>query len=106
MESEDSEYSELLRRFVRGFLDVTIMRMLLDEPLWGYKLMNKLIEKYNVKVGPPVIYPLLDTMEEGGLIESEEVYSGKRKRKVYHVTPRGEEKVRSLEHVLTEFLGA
>jgi len=103
MSEEEPGLAELRTRFVRGFLDVTIMKMLLEEPLWGYKMMGVLRDRYGVKVGPPVIYPLLDSMEADRLILAEEVYSGKRKRKVYKVLPKGETMLKNMDRILKDF---
>ena len=103
MSEEEPGLAELRTRFVRGFLDVTIIMMLQEEPLWGYKMMGVLKDRYGVKVGPPVIYPLLDSMEADGLILAEEVYSGKRKRKVYRVLPKGETMLKNLDRIIKEF---
>ena len=100
----EEELCEKLRtRFARSFLDAVILRMLADEPLWGYRMMTMLREDLGVKVGPPVIYPLLDSMEADGLIEGSEVYVGRRRRKMYSVTKKGSEHLRCLEKVLSEF---
>jgi len=103
MTEEEPGLAELKTRFVRGFLDVTIMKMLLEEPIWGYKMMEVLRDRYGVKVSPPVIYPLLDSMEKNGLILAEEVYSGKRKRKVYKVLPKGETMLKNMDQILKKF---
>ncbi len=103
MSEEESDLAELKTRFVRGFLDVTIMKLLLEEPLWGYKMMEVLKDRFGVKVGPPVIYPILDSMEADGLILAEEVYSGKRKRKVYTVLPQGEAMLKNMDRILKDF---
>jgi len=103
MSEEEPGLAELRTRLVRGFLDVTIMKLLLDEPLWGYKMMEVLNDTYGVKVGPAVIYPLLDSMEADGLILAEEVYSGKRKRKVYKVLPQGEAVLKNMDRILKDF---
>lgn len=95
---------ELRRRFIRSFLDVMILHMLSSEPLWGYRMMNMLKEKFGIKVGPPVIYPLLDSMETDGLIEKEVVYEGRRRRNMYSATSKGIETVRCLEKILADFV--
>ena len=91
---------------MRSFLDLTVMHMLLDEPLWGYRIMSKMMETYSIKVGPPVIYPLLKSLESEGLLECNEIYEGKRKRKVYNTTPFGVEKIKQFSDVLGEFSGS
>jgi DNA-binding PadR family transcriptional regulator len=77
--------------------------MLVDEPLWGYRLMTKIKEDHDVKVGPPVIYPLLDSLEASGLVEARETYEGKRKRNIYNVTQEGLERVKHYRSILLEF---
>jgi len=99
------ECSALRARFARGFMDLTVLRILSGEALWGYRLMSLLEERYGVKVGPSVIYPLLDSMQADGLIESEETLVGRRARKVYRPTKKGLEQLRCLQSVLAEFTG-
>jgi PadR family transcriptional regulator PadR len=94
---------QLRKRFVRSHLDPIVLRMLVDEPLWGYKLMTRIKENHGVKVGPPVIYPLLDSLVEDGLLQFDEIYEGKRKRKVYSITPDGIERIECFKKILIEF---
>ena len=103
MTEDEPELTKLKTRFVRGFLDVTILKMLLEEPIWGYKMMEVLKDRYGVRVSPPVIYPLLDSMEKNGLILAEELYSGKRKRKVYKVLLKGETMLKNMDQILKNF---
>jgi PadR family transcriptional regulator PadR len=81
--------SELKKRFSRSFLDLLVLHMVTEEHLWGYRIMSLLHSRYEIRVGPPVIYPLLDSMEKKGLLESDEIYKGKRRRRVYRATPEG-----------------
>ena len=94
---------ELQKRFVRCFLDLTVLTMLAREPTWGYKLMAMVKEVHDIRVGPPVIYPLLDSLEADGLVKCKESYAGKRRRKVYSATPEGAEMVRCFGEILLEF---
>jgi DNA-binding PadR family transcriptional regulator len=100
--SEIMPCQEIRTRLVRSFLDVTVISMLSEEPLWGYRLMMLLNERYGVRVRPPTIYPLLDTMESEGFIVGEETVSGKRKRKQYRVTNRGLAQIACLKTVISE----
>ena len=100
--SEDA-CKELRKKFIRSFLDLTVLRMLAHEPTWGYKLMKLMKEIHDVRVGPPVIYPLLDSLEADGFVECKESYAGKRRRKVYSATPEGAEMVRCFGEILLEF---
>jgi DNA-binding PadR family transcriptional regulator len=98
------KYQGIRSRFIRNFLDITLIRMLSDEAMWGYNMMSRLKEVYGVKVGPSVIYPLLETMEKDGLIEAEEVFIGKRRRKIYRPTQKGLEYLESLVKAVSEIL--
>jgi len=101
--SEDP-YVAMRTRFARSFLDLLILRMLTREPLWGYRMMSMLRREHGIRVGPPIIYPLLDSMEADGLVESEEVYEGKRRRRVFHLTRKGLDLIKCFETVLSETL--
>ncbi len=92
------------KRFVRNFLDATILSMIIDESLWGYRLMTLLKERYKVKVGPPVIYPLLDSMEKNGLITSWETKKSNRIRKMYDITDEGREYLKKFGAFLAELI--
>ena len=81
--------SELKKRFSRSFLDLLVLHMLTGEHLWGYRIMSLLHSRYEIRVGPSVIYPLLDSLEKKGLLDSDEIYKGKRRRKIYQATPEG-----------------
>lgn len=100
----DDAYAGLRGRFARSFMDVLILWMVRREPLWGYKMMSDLRRDFGIRVGPSTIYPLLDSMESDGLVVSEEVYDGRRRRKVYRATRRGLELTECFEVVLSEIL--
>jgi DNA-binding PadR family transcriptional regulator len=53
---------------VRAFLDIVIMRMLLNRPMTGYELENEILSKSKVRIGPNVIYTKLSSMEHQKLI--------------------------------------
>ena len=103
--SGEDVHGALRKRFARSFLDLMILRLLVREPLWGYRMMQMLRKEHGIRVGPPVIYPLLDSMEGDGLMESEEVRDGGRRRRVYRATQKGLELVRTFEAVLSEMIG-
>ena len=104
MSTKDAR-SSLRRRLARTFLDVLILQMVTEEPLWGYRLISTIRRRYDLNVGPPTIYPLLASMEAAGFVESEEVYEGRRRRKVYHTTPKGLERIECFKAVLLEMAG-
>ena len=92
------------KRFIRNFLDATILSMIVDESLWGYRIMTLLKKRYKVKVGPPVIYPLLVSMEKNGLITSWETKKSNRIRKMYDITDEGREYLKKFGVFLAELI--
>jgi DNA-binding PadR family transcriptional regulator len=103
--SEESEYPELIQRIVRSFLDIIVLRMLTEESMWGYRIMTLLRERYNVMVGPPVIYPLLDRMGRDGLVSSHQEKQANRVRKIYTVTEKGQDYLNGMRKIADEILG-
>ena len=103
--SSETECPELSKRFVRGFLDVVVLSMLTKESLWGYRMMILLKERYSLKVGPPVIYPLLDKMENEELVASHEAKHANRVRKMYEITEKGRNILSCMKKISDEILG-
>ena len=102
--SSETECPELLKRFVRGFLDLVVLSMLIEEPLWGYRLMALIKERYSLKVGPPVIYPLLDRMDNEQLVTSYETKQANRVRKMYEITDKGRQKLSCMKKISGKIL--
>ena len=76
------------RRFFRqGEVRLALLSLLQDEPAHGYELMKRLEERsggmYRASAG--TIYPVLQQLEDEGLVKIEE-QDGK---KVYHLTKEG-----------------
>jgi len=76
------------RLFDAGDLKLVILRLLSEEPSYGYQLMKKMEERlaggYTPSAG--VIYPTLTLLEEEGLAS---VSTSADNKKVYSVTPAG-----------------
>ena len=77
------------RRFAKSLLDVLILKLVSRKPTWGYKLISILKEAYGVKVGPSVLYPLLNRLEGEGFVSSRTEFRGRRRRRVYEITEKG-----------------
>lgn len=76
------------RLFDAGDLKLVILRLLSEEPSYGYQLMKKMEERlaggYSPSAG--VIYPTLTLLEEEGLAS---ITTSTDNKKVYTVTPAG-----------------
>jgi len=83
----------------RGWIQFLILRVLYENPTYGYKVLEALKEKslgsYRLETGS--MYTLLRRMEGAGLLESEWERSETAgpDRRVYRVTKRGTEALRS-----------
>jgi DNA-binding PadR family transcriptional regulator len=72
-------------RYVKTALDLVILAILDDKPMYGYKIMAAIHKEFGVLLSPGSLYPLLHLLEEKKLIESR-AEGGK---KVYEATCEG-----------------
>ena len=90
------------RELMRGSLDLMILSVLTDGPLYGYLLQRRLREASGnmVRLQAGTLYPLLHRLEEAGAIRSRWDASTGRDRKWYELTEKGR---RLLHHQATEW---
>lgn len=95
---------EIEKRFAKDFLDIFVLRLIRGKPRWGYELITEIRNRYRIKIGQSTIYPLLKSLENSGLIWGRWESYGKKKRKVYEITPEGIELIDSYNDYLKEQL--
>jgi PadR family transcriptional regulator, regulatory protein PadR len=96
---EDANLIENLRIELRsGCLAVAAMSQLKQEH-YGYTL-RKALEEVGLGIEESTLYPLLRRLESQGLLVSEWREEGRRKKRFYKLSPRGE---RVLEKLLVEW---
>lgn len=78
-------------RIVKSTLDLIILHLLHERPRWGYEINMEIREKYKVYLSAGTLYPLLHSLEEKGYVEGTWELDGKRERRIYKITPKGEE---------------
>jgi DNA-binding PadR family transcriptional regulator len=93
---------EIVQRVTRNLLDIQILRLLNTEPMWGYKIKKEVETKFGVKLRHGALYPLLNTMEQKGLLKSKKQQQGGRTRKVYAMTEKGREYIEIYDSILKE----
>lgn len=91
------------RKGQRDDMELVVLSLLSEAPLYGYAITKELGVKSEgrVRLTPGVLYPLLKELEASGLIQgtwdevkSEEEQSGEgRKRKWYRVTAKGKKRM-------------
>ncbi|MBI4999998.1 MAG: PadR family transcriptional regulator [Euryarchaeota archaeon] len=79
--------SKVAQDMQRGLLKLYILRLVLDQRLHGYAIMDKLKEmtKSHWRPSPGSIYPALRSLEKAGLVKS--VFE--KNRRLYTITPLG-----------------
>ncbi|NJN28257.1 MAG: PadR family transcriptional regulator [Cyclobacteriaceae bacterium] len=95
------------KELLKGTLSAIILNLLTENNrMYGYEIFQKVKELSDEKIllKDGSLYPALQKMTKDGLLSFEEEYIGKRVRKYYFLTAKGEmEKVRYLEE-LKDFL--
>jgi DNA-binding PadR family transcriptional regulator len=93
----DISYSDILRfelmegkmnkEIRRAFLKYIVLKIIKDKPTHGYEIIKTIELRSNGRWTPSTgsIYPILESLESNGLIQSEEID----RRKVYSITPKG-----------------
>lgn len=85
----------------RSLLDIIILNFLAEDPLHGYMINVKFRKAFGHGLSASTIYPLLYTLEEKGYIEGEWKGKSRRKRRVYSITRKGEERLAAAHFILS-----
>lgn len=95
------------KELLKGTLSAIILKLLAEnKKMYGYEIFQRVKELSDEKIllKDGSLYPALHKMTKDGLLSYKEEYIGKRVRKYYFLTAKGEEeKVRYLEE-LKDFL--
>lgn len=80
--------------------ELVVMGFLLDEPMHGYQI-NQLVKVHRMdswaKISPPMIYKTLASLEQEGMVGSRREREGfMPERRVYRLTPKGQERLARL----------
>ena len=92
MESEklsETLKERIVQRIVRNLLDIIILQMISNQPMWGYKIKKEIENTYGIKIRHGALYPLLNMLENSGYLRSKQEKHGGRIRKVYEITSKG-----------------
>ncbi len=80
------------------------MRIIEANPTWGYQIKKQVEAKLGTKVRHGALYPLLNSLERKGFLTSELQLQGKRRRKIYSATRKGQEYIEAYNAILKEQL--
>ncbi len=70
--------------------------------MWGYKIIQNMETNFETKLGHGVLYPLLNTLEKGGFLQSTQEKHGGRIRKIYNITAKGIQLIDTYHEYLKE----
>jgi DNA-binding PadR family transcriptional regulator len=87
---EENLKKEIVQHITKNLLDIQILTLINKEPAWGYKIKKQIEAFSGLKIRHGALYPLLKKLESGGLIKSQKQQQGKRTRKIYMLTKKGE----------------
>lgn len=82
----------------RGFISIHTLLLLKRNPSHGYKIIQD-IEEHSMGMWKPAIstvYTVLKSLKKKGLIELAETKKDERGKKIYEITPKGEETLKIL----------
>ena len=98
------------RELRRGTLEMLLLRILADEPTYGYELVSRLSERtggrFGIKEG--TLYPVLYRLEDAGFVapewQQQDRTSGRgAPRKVYRLTDAGTHRIEELTEAWRSF---
>jgi DNA-binding PadR family transcriptional regulator len=99
--SESEIMTRMHRRLVTDFLDILILLKLRNGPLSGYDIISYLHKRSNMSISSGTVYSYLYRLERNELIKGELV----RKKRVYTLTEKGNETVKTLLNMRDKILG-
>ncbi|MFQ5945866.1 MAG: PadR family transcriptional regulator [Anaerolineae bacterium] len=85
-----------------GLLSLFVLHLLAEKPRYGNDIMREIEGRTRGRWGsnPGAVYPLLDAMEERGLVEGEWEDPEKRTRRIYRLNPSGARELERLKEVM------
>jgi DNA-binding PadR family transcriptional regulator len=98
----DSYQDQFIQRLIINLLDVHLLRIVQNQPLWGYKIKKNIENTFNIKIRHSVLYPTLNDLEKKGFLKSQKQTKSGRARKVYTITEKGKKYIESYYAVLDD----
>lgn len=92
------------RALYSGLIRLHILHHAAEEPIYGLWIAEELA-RHGYKLSAGTLYPVLHGLERKGYLQSSEQRSGKWRRRVYEVTPRGRKALRTARKRVRELFG-
>lgn len=86
--------------FMNGVPELLILRLLQDQEMYGYEIVQALCERSGavVTAGEGVVYPVLHSLEREGVLKTRRKIVNGRNRIYYSLTRTGSRRFASLSH--------
>ncbi len=79
------------KRMLRHLFSAFLLWLVSKEPMHGYEIIRRIAAEHGPDaVGAGHVYPVLRSLMRSGFVAQERAMQGRRVRKVYRITPRGE----------------
>ncbi len=79
---------KILQKLYHGFVQLHVLHHAKEDPVYGAWMMEEL-KHHGYNIGPGTLYPLLNKMDESGLLKKENKIVNGKIRKYYSITPLG-----------------
>jgi len=80
---------EIVQHIIRNLLDIQLLRIINNQPTWGYHIKKQVETDFKIKLRHGALYPALNGLEQKGFVESKMQQKDGRSRKVYALTENG-----------------
>jgi PadR family transcriptional regulator PadR len=93
---------------LKGHLDLLLLAILADSPAHGYAVIESLRMKSQGTFDLPegTIYPALHRLESQGLLHSSWSEDSMRRKRIYHLTPKGQQTLTQRQEEWKKFSNA
>jgi DNA-binding PadR family transcriptional regulator len=95
---KNRENTNIIKRMMRGFMDLAILCRLEQRPMTGYRISVILVHEFGVNISPDTIYHAIYKLERKGLIKCIREKPGR----VYTLTQRGKEITQTITYSINE----
>lgn len=92
---------------IKGTLKTIVLNLLKEKGrMYGYEITQKVkeITDNKIQITEGALYPSLHALEKSGELETEKEYIGKRVRKYYSLTTKGQETAKEKKNELADFM--
>ena len=77
------------QEFLSGLIRIHILYHACQEPIFGLGMIEEL-QRHGYKLSAGTLYPMLHGLEKRGLLRSQRIRTGRRNRRMYRATTRGQ----------------